>query len=414
MDSNLFYNSIDRIMPRCLFCLEDRLWDFMNEEPYNESAQLKKDCYCLSKNIAIIPITTAVRKIFISCISEKYEYILINKMSKYVYCITPSLRNFLCRYSQPRHISDISSINKSFVFRQFFYKSLSLGLLEISGDSHCIIFSKCVNLKLKYLQNIFNEVILLRKRRSSLSFLVKDISGKKAFVKQFLDSCIITRENFNNKMIVISKFHRYKPFCKVIQYNVDQMFYIMEYIEGDNLEEKYLKLPIRTKINIINQIVKSVAILHSKNIIHGDLHLGQFIISGDGIIKMIDYDMVADVSDNDSLYHMGATCEYIEPESISRNPFVMIGKQDLSFQAEIYRLGVLIYNLIYGIPPFLELTWKMLYKSKKKNNIQFGNRDNNGYLVPKRLIYIMKRCLSKSPEKRFFSAQEIISYLIHK
>lgn len=108
---------------------------------------------------------------------------------------------------------------------------------------------------------------------------------------------------------------------------------------------------------------------------------------------------------------MAATFEYIEPESVRKNPFRFIEINEYSFRAEIYRLGVLIYMLIYEVLPFCEMTWKSLCNSILTEEVICCNKDKNGNIIPKKLLYIMRVCLNKNKDKRFSSACEILTIL---
>lgn len=411
MDNQVFYHCIDRIMPRSYFCLDDSMWVVLNEDYCPTDKNIKNHYYFFPDKYNIVPIKDAVKHIFLSCIDSKYKFIIIDRMSKYIYCITQDLSEYLFQYRQPRHVSEIASINHTGKYMFFFKELLILGFLQFSDSLSKDKVYIDINAKISSLQKQFIEIMLLRQRGTNLCFIVKDILGQRMFLKIFLHSGIDEKSSFAKKMSIIEKLQDSDYFLKLLHYDIESMFYVIQYFEGKNLEEICFTMSINTKIEIINQIVRSVAFLHSRNIVHGDLHLGQFLLSNDGKLKMIDYDMVADITDNNLFPYMGATCEYIEPESLSRNPFILLHKHDLNFKAEIYRLGVLIYTIVYGNPPFHELTWGMLYKSKLKREIRFETIDNNGNLIPSVLVSIMKRCLLKCPKKRFSSACEIIPYL---
>ncbi len=413
MKPNDFYNSIDRVLPRSFFCLEEIILTTLNEEYYSTVNKIKIHCYYLPDKYVIVPIKDAIKKIFISCIDNKYKYLLIDRMSKYVFCITPNIKEFLAQYRQPKYIVEVASINHTEMELLFFKELLNLGFLQFSdslSENENEIDSDITSM-ISFLTRRFFNVKLLRQRGANLCFLVEDADGQKMFLKQFRYSERENKKSFERKISIIKKFQDSDYFLKLLHYDIDYMFYVVNYFNGNDLEEVCYAMSLESKIDVINKIVNSVAFLHSRNIVHGDLHLGQFLLSDDGKLKIIDYDMVADITGGHFFPFMGATCEYIEPESLSRNPFVLLEKEDLNYRAEIYRLGVLIFNLIYESPPFHELTWEMLYESKQNCEIRFDNIDNRGVLIPNELITIMKKCLFKCPEKRFSSACEIIPLL---
>lgn len=113
------------------------------------------------------------------------------------------------------------------------------------------------------------------------------------------------------------------------------------------------------------QIVDAVAYMHSKNVIHRDLKLGNVFLSRGGNVKIGDFGLATIVQGQDDrktcvLPSLAArkhtdkatfcrtfcgTPNYIAPEVLAQNG-------GHSFEVDVWSLGVILYTLVIGKPPF--------------------------------------------------------------
>ena len=96
----------------------------------------------------------------------------------------------------------------------------------------------------------------------------------------------------------------------------------------------------------IHQIISALEYLHKNRIIHRDLKLGNLFINEKMEIKLGDFGLATKLDfDGERKRTICGTPNYIAPE-------VLDGKEGHSYEVDIWSLGVIIYTLIIGKPPF--------------------------------------------------------------
>ena len=113
------------------------------------------------------------------------------------------------------------------------------------------------------------------------------------------------------------------------------------------------------------QIIASLKYLHAHRIIHRDLKLGNLFLNADMEVKLGDFGLAAKLDfDGERKRTICGTPNYIAPE-------VLEGRSGHSYEVDIWSLGVIIYTLIIGKPPFETNDVKATYRRIKQNSYQF-------------------------------------------
>ena len=124
-----------------------------------------------------------------------------------------------------------------------------------------------------------------------------------------------------------------------------QPFIIMELVEGHNLRDLG-GATLRQKLNYLTQVSSALAAAHAAGIIHRDLKPENVLLSNSGSIKLMDFGL-ARSSEQPHLTSEGSiagTVAYLAPELLLGDP--------PSIQSDLYALGVMLYELLTGQPPF--------------------------------------------------------------
>jgi polo-like kinase 1 len=101
--------------------------------------------------------------------------------------------------------------------------------------------------------------------------------------------------------------------------------------------------------------------LHSHRIIHRDLKLGNLFLNDQMEIKLGDFGLATKLDfDGEKKRTICGTPNYIAPE-------VLEGRAGHSYEVDIWSLGVIIYTLIIGKPPFETTDVKATYRRIKMN-----------------------------------------------
>ncbi|MEL4895544.1 serine/threonine-protein kinase [Crocosphaera sp. Alani8] len=207
-------------------------------------------------------------------------------------------------------------------------------------------------------------------------------------------------------------------------------FYIMEYLEGETLAQRLKHTPRLSPEEtylIISQVCAGLELPHDGvtlvdeetgetqtiKVVHRDLKpQNVFLVPtalGD-LVKVIDFG-IAKIrnlqAEHTSMTNMFlGTCHYAAPEQLE-------GLRDLDERADIYSLGLMLYEMLTGVDPFgfnfrenqvsVE-SW--LFAHASKTPLPLRSQPNCEHLS-ETLEAVVMRCLQKSPNDRFNSVQEL-------
>jgi len=180
-----------------------------------------------------------------------------------------------------------------------------------------------------------------------------------------------------------------------------QDYFVMEYIEGDNLADRIARQPIdvRTTVRLLGAVGRAVDHLHRQGIIHRDLKPSNILLDDEGQPYVTDFGL-AKIREPDSQMTasgvISGTPSYMAPEQASGRS-AAVGPA-----ADIYSLGAILYEMLTGRPPFRE---------PNPLDTLLGVLGRDPVLprqlcpqVPRALELICLKCLAKSPEDRYASA----------
>jgi serine/threonine-protein kinase len=180
----------------------------------------------------------------------------------------------------------------------------------------------------------------------------------------------------------------------------DMLLMVMELVEGTTLEElaKSRRLTVADAIGFASQALDALEYAHSMGVIHRDLKPANMLITPRGVLKLTDFGIAHDAAER-RLTRTGATLgslHYIAPEQIN-------GKQ-VDLRADIYSLGITLYELLTGSLPFNAdseyglMTAHIMSSPRPPLELSAG--------IPAYLSEAVLRSLAKDPTARFQTARE--------
>lgn len=184
-----------------------------------------------------------------------------------------------------------------------------------------------------------------------------------------------------------------------IDESADGALYIsMAFYEGLTLAEqlKTGALPHEVAVDYACQIARGLQKAHDQGIIHRDVKPANLIVTGDGVVKILDFG-VARAGDGESMRTgaMLGTVAYASPEQIRG--------ETVDHRTDIWSFGVVLYELLTGKRPF---------RGEYEASILFSilNEDPASLPYPE-LEELVLRCLSKDPDSRPAGMREVLSML---
>jgi tetratricopeptide (TPR) repeat protein len=175
---------------------------------------------------------------------------------------------------------------------------------------------------------------------------------------------------------------------------------ILEYVQGGSLK-KLMKaeqlFEVDQAVQWIIQAAHGLAAVHSKGVIHRDVKPGNLLMGEGGKIKLSDFGLARETRlEGDVSVNVAGTPPYMSPEQIQT-------PDRLSFETDIYSLGVVFYELLTGSRPFRgnDVALRRQIVHDEPTPLRQLNPQ-----VPLDLETICLRALQKEPSRRFETAND--------
>ena len=200
----------------------------------------------------------------------------------------------------------------------------------------------------------------------------------------------------------------------------------MEFVPGKSLgawaDEQ--RLGVSSRIELFLQVLEAVQYAHDRGVLHRDIKPSNVLVTDKGQVRLLDFGVAkllqTDQASLTRVYGRAFTPEYASPEQILGEP--------LQERSDIYSLGVMLYELLAGSPP---------YRISARDSAGWIEKTANGAQIerpsaqvgvdaatarattPKKLARrlrgdldaIVLKCLAKSPADRYASAAAVVEDL---
>jgi serine/threonine protein kinase len=195
------------------------------------------------------------------------------------------------------------------------------------------------------------------------------------------------------------------PFLMTLRYafqSKDKLYFVLDYYQGGELFF-HLKTARRFPEDVARVWVGEVALalghLHSLSVIYRDLKPENILLDDNGHCCLTDFGLSKDVDPNDKAHTFCGTPEYLAPEIVTG------AGHDKA--VDWWSLGILLYELTVGIPPFYSQNVNEMY-----NKIQHGVLRFPPFLSEpcKAMIVAL---LNRDPKKRLGSKADIDDLKAH-
>lgn len=168
-------------------------------------------------------------------------------------------------------------------------------------------------------------------------------------------------------------------------------FLVMEYVDGCDLRRllRAQKMELERALDIFLKVCAGVAHAHQRGLVHRDIKPANILIGADGTVKVADFGLAKTLVESSSSYNFTQTRDtfgtpyYVAPE-VTRSA----GRADA--RADVYALGVLLYELLTGSVPMGQFT-----PLSEKTGLD------------RKIDQIVNHALADDPQRRLASVEEM-------
>ena len=182
-------------------------------------------------------------------------------------------------------------------------------------------------------------------------------------------------------------------------------YIVMEYVVGRSMADVMRstgRLSPDRAAEIASDVAEALSSAHNAGLVHRDIKLGNIIVSDDGQVKVADFGIATALArrTGDNLTHIGSvmgTATYFSPEQAQ-------GKA-LDGRSDLYSLGVVLYEMIVGKPPFTaDTSTAVAVKHVQERPLAPSLL---GVSIVESLEAIILKLLAKNPANRYPKAEDL-------
>lgn len=184
-----------------------------------------------------------------------------------------------------------------------------------------------------------------------------------------------------------------------------QFYLAMELISGGSLDDLIQESQVVSEVMVLKigiQIAQGLDAALAKGLIHRDIKPGNILCSDAETFKLVDFGLATAMNDSPvSCDEIWGTPYYIAPEKLDEKP------ED--FRSDIYSLGGTLFHALAGRPPYDAKSPSLVaLKQLKSRPVSLQSFAPS---VSNETAYVINRMMSKKPENRYQSYDDLIDHL---
>jgi len=217
----------------------------------------------------------------------------------------------------------------------------------------------------------------------------------------------MTMERFRNEMKFARKIS-HKNVCRMYHFGEKggTQYITMEYVAGEDLKstiKRVGQLSVLKAISIAKQVCEGLVEAHNLGLVHRDLKPRNIMVDQEGNARIMDFGIARSLK-TDGITTTGVmigTPDYMSPEQAEA--------KEVDQRADLYSLGITLYEMVTGSVPFKgDSAFSIAFKHKTEKPP--SPKEINVH-IPEGLNRLILKCIEKDKEKRYQSAEELLSDL---
>ncbi|GAB4318407.1 MAG: hypothetical protein Kow0059_11870 [Candidatus Sumerlaeia bacterium] len=184
----------------------------------------------------------------------------------------------------------------------------------------------------------------------------------------------------------------------------DRHYFIMEFVDGRTLADvihERTRLPEREAAQIALEVARGLDAAHAQRILHRDIKPSNICLTDNGRVKIMDFGLGRFEADT-GLTLLGSiigTPIYISPEQAC-------GEIKLDIRTDLYSLGITLYHMLAGEPPFADCNTSLLLTKKITDPVPSIKKLNPR--LSDEICYIVHKLCAKDKRSRYAAPAEVV------
>ncbi|XP_034017528.1 serine/threonine-protein kinase Sgk1 isoform X2 [Thalassophryne amazonica] len=244
----------------------------------------------------------------------------------------------------------------------------------------------------------FGKVLLARHRADDEFYAVK-VLQKKAILKKKEEKHIMSERNVLLKNVK-------HPFLVGLHYSfqtADKLYFVLDYINGGelfyHLQRERCFLEPRARFYAA-EIASALGYLHSLNIVYRDLKPENILLDSQGHVILTDFGLCKEnIEQNETTSTFCGTPEYLAPEVLHKQPY--------DRTVDWWCLGAVLYEMLYGLPPFYSRNTAEMYDNILNKPLQLKPNISNS------ARHLLEGLLQKDRTKRIGCTDDFVEIKNH-
>ncbi|MFO8012741.1 MAG: protein kinase [Phycisphaerae bacterium] len=181
---------------------------------------------------------------------------------------------------------------------------------------------------------------------------------------------------------------------------------VMEYVDGGTLADllkRRKRFEPAEAVAVVRQVAEALRAAHDRGLIHRDVNPRNIMLTREGVVKLADMGLARHVAESDGVEGKAfGTPYYISPEQVTGDP-------PPDHRTDLYSLGVTLYEMVAGRPPFVADTPQAVMRM----HVLASPPDPRDVVpdLPQTLCWLLAKAMAREPEDRYASAADFIEAL---
>ncbi|KAE8549943.1 hypothetical protein EYB25_008468 [Talaromyces marneffei] len=280
---------------------------------------------------------------------------------------------------------NVGQLGAEWLDLQFGTGSIKIGLSFVENRVHSMKLEDFELLKVVG-RGSFGKVMQVRKKDTKRIYALKTLRKAHIISRSEVAHTLAERSvlaQINNPFIVPLKFSFQSP---------EKLYLVLAFVNGGELFH-HLQREQRFDINRARfytaELLCALECLHGFKVIYRDLKPENILLDYTGHIALCDFGLCKlDMKDEDRTNTFCGTPEYLAPELLLGNGYTK--------SVDFWTLGVLLYEMLTGLPPFYDENTNEMYKKIVQEPLTFPSHD----IVPAAARDLLTRLLDRDPQRR--------------